>query len=439
MTDRRSPLALVADDETDIRELVGRLLRRADFTVVQAGDGIDAWEKITTLRPDLIVLDLLMPQATGHAVTRWVRAHPQLCATPIIVLSAVPETPRRPPSPLTSWDLRRAKPFAGHDLLSDVSVLMRARNTPVGTQCPLERSVEGVQDQQPNSRTPMPRTTVRELNMSRILIAEDDPSIAETLLRRYSAAGHQVWNASDGLDALDQIQAIEPDVVVLDWMMPGLTGIELCEAIRQNPATADTHVIMVSALSQPDRIRRAYGAGVDQFVAKPFKVSQLLDGIDNGLEGHRPEPTRRPLSYTQALAGAKSGHAGGSDAGDPGRPADAGQAVVCDGYSAVRSEIARVLIDAGMVVAAETGTGPDLARATAEHMPGLVVLGDALGAHSTGILEAVARVSPATRIILYMRYGQRSEFGSLPSNVVFVPRGDIAELRAAVAGPLTSV
>ena len=88
MTDREAPLVLVADDEEDIRSLVAFRLRRAGYEVITAADGEEALLLTTTRLPDLVVLDMMMPKATGLEVTRSMREHEATKAIPVILLTA---------------------------------------------------------------------------------------------------------------------------------------------------------------------------------------------------------------------------------------------------------------------------------------------------------------------------------------------------------------
>ncbi len=88
MTDREAPLVLVADDEEDIRSLVAFRLRRAGYEVITAADGEEALLLATTRLPDLVVLDMMMPKATGLEVTRSMREHEATKVIPVILLTA---------------------------------------------------------------------------------------------------------------------------------------------------------------------------------------------------------------------------------------------------------------------------------------------------------------------------------------------------------------
>lgn len=115
--------------------------------------------------------------------------------------------------------------------------------------------------------------------MAHVLVVDDDDDIALIVSMRLRAEGHEVDIASDGIAALEAVRAGRHDVVVLDWMMPGLNGIEVCEHLRADPDVAGTRVLLLSARSLPADRERATRAGVDAYLAKPFDVHDLVEHV----------------------------------------------------------------------------------------------------------------------------------------------------------------
>jgi CheY-like chemotaxis protein len=119
--------------------------------------------------------------------------------------------------------------------------------------------------------------------MARILIA-DDAGMLRTLAVR-SLDGHKTMQAADGNEALSLIKEFHPDIVILDWMMPGLSGIEVCRAIRDDPALAGTQIVMMTARGGFDSEAQAREAGVDHFISKPIMPRQLSTLVDRIVSG----------------------------------------------------------------------------------------------------------------------------------------------------------
>ena len=127
MTDRGTPLVLVADDEEDIRALVAFRLRRAGYDVITAADGAEAQTLATTRLPDLIVLDMMMPKATGLEVTRSLREQDSTRDIPVILLTARAQEADVASGFAAGADDYVKKPFRPMDLQLRVPALLERR------------------------------------------------------------------------------------------------------------------------------------------------------------------------------------------------------------------------------------------------------------------------------------------------------------------------
>lgn len=116
--------------------------------------------------------------------------------------------------------------------------------------------------------------------MPNLLIAEDDPDIRELLSFRLAAAGHAVTAVEDGPLALDAAAEAAPDLVLLDVMMPGLSGIDVCRALRARPETSGLPVILLTARSQEADVQAGFRAGADDYMTKPFSPRELVSRIE---------------------------------------------------------------------------------------------------------------------------------------------------------------
>lgn len=132
--------------------------------------------------------------------------------------------------------------------------------------------------------------------MARILVA-DDAALLRILACR-SLGGHRTIEAEDGHAALALVQEHHPDIAILDWMMPGLSGIEVTRAIREDPGLAGMKIIMMTGRSGFDSENEAREAGVDHFISKPIMPRQLLKIVD------RIVAEKREAKRQEALAAA---------------------------------------------------------------------------------------------------------------------------------------
>jgi CheY-like chemotaxis protein len=110
----------------------------------------------------------------------------------------------------------------------------------------------------------------------RVLLVDDDPVIRRLLEVNFRLEDFHVRTASGGEEALEKAAEERPDVVVLDVMMPGLDGWEVCARLRKDPKTADIPVVFLSARAQDDDRSRGYALGVVEYVAKPFDPADLI-------------------------------------------------------------------------------------------------------------------------------------------------------------------
>jgi DNA-binding response OmpR family regulator len=136
----------------------------------------------------------------------------------------------------------------------------------------------------------------------RVLIADDDPKGAELLEAYLSTSDCDLRIASDGEETLRQVAAWQPDLILLDIMMPRISGFEVCKRLRANPATRHIGVLMITALDQPSDIERAVEAGTDDFLTKPINKSELLLRVRSLLRSLRNQrELDRALAYIESV------------------------------------------------------------------------------------------------------------------------------------------
>jgi DNA-binding response OmpR family regulator len=135
--------------------------------------------------------------------------------------------------------------------------------------------------------------------MAQILVA-DDAAMLRILACR-SLEGHKTFEAQDGHQALELVYEHRPEIVILDWMMPGLSGLEVCKAIREDPDLAGIQIIMMTGRTGFDSEVEARDAGVDHFITKPLMPRQLLTLV-NRLLFIRKRAARLAQAMAQAQA-----------------------------------------------------------------------------------------------------------------------------------------
>jgi PleD family two-component response regulator len=141
-----------------------------------------------------------------------------------------------------------------------------------------------------------------ETQPPRVLIADDNPQGAELLEAYLSACDFELRKAADGEQTLQQVASWHPDLILLDVMMPRISGFEVCKRLRANPATRAIAILMVTALDQPSDIERAVEAGTDDFVSKPIDKNTLLLRVRSLLRSRQyKRDLDRALAYIEAV------------------------------------------------------------------------------------------------------------------------------------------
>ena len=139
-------------------------------------------------------------------------------------------------------------------------------------------------------------------SLPRILIADDNPQGVELLEAYLGENEYAIRTAADGEETLEVVKQWRPDLILLDIMMPKLSGFEVCKRLRADPATRETAVLMVTALDQPSDIDRAVDAGTNDFLTKPINKSELLLRVRSLLKTRQyKRDLDRALAYIEAV------------------------------------------------------------------------------------------------------------------------------------------
>jgi two-component system, OmpR family, alkaline phosphatase synthesis response regulator PhoP len=161
---------------------------------------------------------------------------------------------------------------------------------------------------QDNSQTPtraQPKpdaSTDAFLPQSTVLIVDDNPQNVELLQAFLESLPVKIITASDGVEALDKVEEHKPDLILLDIMMPRLSGFQVCRRIKENVKTRDIQVLMVTALNELGDIEQATECGTDDFVSKPVNKFELLTRVKSLLRvRHLKSELERALTYLNEI------------------------------------------------------------------------------------------------------------------------------------------
>jgi len=117
-----------------------------------------------------------------------------------------------------------------------------------------------------------------------VLVVEDEEHIRTVIEYNLRRQGFDVYTAENGLDGLDLVRRVRPDVVLLDWMMPEMDGLEMLAELKRDPRTADIRVLMLTAKGMVADIEKALELGADDYITKPFDPASLGETVRRQLD-----------------------------------------------------------------------------------------------------------------------------------------------------------
>lgn len=152
---------------------------------------------------------------------------------------------------------------------------------------------------------------VSDSALPKILIADDNEQNVELLEAYLSGVDCELQTAGDGVATLEAVEQFRPDLILLDVMMPRLSGFEVCKKLRANPRTRDVLILMVTALNEVSDFERGVQAGTDDFLTKPVNKVELLCRVKSLLRvRHLKSQLDRTLAYLTEVESISRGHDG---------------------------------------------------------------------------------------------------------------------------------
>ncbi len=123
------------------------------------------------------------------------------------------------------------------------------------------------------------------------LVVDDDPDLRDVVVYMLEQVGFEVHLESDGEAGLKLAMAVKPDVVLLDWMMPRMSGVEVCRSLRANPDFNSIAVVLLTAKAQGTDVQLGFDAGADDYIVKPFRPRELINRVQVVLARPRDQST----------------------------------------------------------------------------------------------------------------------------------------------------
>jgi signal transduction histidine kinase/CheY-like chemotaxis protein len=233
--DAEEPLILVVDDDPTARDLVVRHLERAGFAAVAARGGLEGLRLVRELRPAAVTLDIMMPDLDGWTVLAAIKGDPALANTPVVLMSIVDQKNR------------------GYALgAADYLVKPVDRTKLIETLTNICGSISG-----------------------KALLVDDDEMVRRSVRQALGPIGWQVTEAENGQVAVEALATAQPDVIILDLMMPKMDGFEFLDELRSRPDWRDIPVVVITAKDLTEEDRNRLNGGVERIIQKSDRDEML--------------------------------------------------------------------------------------------------------------------------------------------------------------------
>lgn len=266
----RGKKIIIVEDEEVLLQLLKNKLEGAGFSVGVARDGATGLELIKNGHPDLVLLDMMLPGMDGFGVLEKMKQEGLLPATPVLIISNSGQ-------PI---ETERALELGVRDFLVKVNfdpkeVLMR---------------VEALLEGGGVSRLPQPgdASTTGVSDGKSILIVEDDMLLQGLLERKFAQEGYRPLKAFDAVSARRVVASNTPDLILLDLVLPGVTGMAILEELKHDEKTAHIPVVIISNLGQREEVEKGLASGAADYIVKaqmsPSEIVRKVGALIAGKE-----------------------------------------------------------------------------------------------------------------------------------------------------------
>ena len=276
---------LIVDDEAQNLELMEAMLASAGHEIFLAHEGEEALRLARERRPDLILLDLMMPGLSGFEVCARVKTDPQTGGIPVLFVTALSEMSNKERAVAAGGDDFLTKPFQRTELLTRVEALLRVRHLnrdldrALAYLYELELSRHAQQPKKPAAPTPPAE------GAGTILVVDDELLARQLFTDVLREAGYITHEAENGGRALEIARQETIDVVLLDIMMPGMSGLEVLAQLGE--LAPDSPVVIVTANPTSDNAIAALRLGAFDFIVKGFKNEVMLTTVARAMDRRR--------------------------------------------------------------------------------------------------------------------------------------------------------
>ncbi len=285
---------IIIEDDIVLRDVLSEKLEKNGYIVDRAADGVIGMQKIREMKPDCILLDILMPNKNGIEVMEELHADPSLKDIPVIIISnsGQPVEIQRAQE-LGAREFLIKAIFDPNEVLEKVSNVLKKGNT-VSTgdesaHAQGAQKTETIGSSKDNHAIAPPsadlshNTSKKKKDNIFILVIEDDKFLRELLVRKLTGEGFDVQNAIEAGAAFQILSQRKPNIVLLDLILPGVDGFEILSRIKADPKISDIPVIILSNLGQKEDLDKAMALGAKDFMVKAnFTLDEIVKKV-NGI------------------------------------------------------------------------------------------------------------------------------------------------------------
>jgi|GEM_PF-407996 len=260
---------LIVEDNVINFELASELLEYAGHSVVRAENRNQCFAAINIQKPDLILMDLDLPGIKGLDITKNLKSDP--CTKDIIIIAFTAMVMEKDKKEAFEAGCSGfiSKPFDVSRFVSVVESFIKADNSSGTLLKDNSHIVEKPEELK------IYKETAKEFKRHNILVVDDNIMNVEIIKETLKSLGQDVKSAYSGRDAFEIIEKEKFDLVLLDIMMPDMSGFDIIKQFKANPKTADMPVIFVSALDKTSDIVKGFNLGSYEYIVKPYKIEEL--------------------------------------------------------------------------------------------------------------------------------------------------------------------
>ena len=261
---------LIIEDESALADVLEAKFKKEGYDVNMAYDGLEGYQKIKAIQPNLILLDIVMPKMDGYEVLE--KMNEENIKIPVIIISNSGQP----------VEIEKTKK------LGAIDHLIKTQFDPDEVVKKVEKYINtGVSpDEETAEIKPREETGVEQLGY-KILLVEDDSFLRDICAKKLSKSGFTVFEAIDGEQALKELDKIKPDLVLLDIILPAIDGFGVLEKIRSHKEEKikTVPVIMLSNLGQKDDVEKALSMGASNYLVKAhFTTEEIINKVKEELK-----------------------------------------------------------------------------------------------------------------------------------------------------------